>query len=116
MEDTIHPAAEVFPMFSEDELNDLAADIKKNGQTSPIQVCNGVVIDGRNRLAACKIAGVQPVMEEVSVDNPFAYVVSANIKRRHMTTQQRAAIAAELANLEHGSNQHREKKEELPNL
>jgi hypothetical protein len=58
----IHPAAELFPRMSEDELRTLAADIKRNGLQTPITVMvdragnNGEwcyqLLDGRNRLDA----------------------------------------------------------------
>jgi hypothetical protein len=32
----VHPAADVFPMMSDEEINDLAADIKKHGLARPI--------------------------------------------------------------------------------
>lgn len=108
----IHPAADVFPMISNAELNALANDIKKNGLQHPIELCDGQLIDGRNRLAACELAGVKPMTKEVHVSDPVSYVISANIHRRQLSTQQRAAIAAELANLEHGSNRFQSKKVE----
>ena len=74
----IHPAAEAWPMLPEPDLRRLAADIKKNGLQFPIVLDPaGLVLDGRNRLAACKIAGVEPDFENYSGD-PVAYVLSAN--------------------------------------
>jgi ParB-like chromosome segregation protein Spo0J len=53
----IHPAADVFPVMSGDELADLAADIKANGLIHPVAVdADDTVLDGRNRLKACEIA------------------------------------------------------------
>ena len=53
--------AEVFRMMLDDELADLAADIKVNGLLSPIIIDDtGLLIDGLNRLAACRIARVEP--------------------------------------------------------
>lgn len=53
-----HPAAAWFPMLSVHELEQLAADIKANGQREPIRVWGNRIIDGLNRLEACKRAGV----------------------------------------------------------
>lgn len=98
----IHPAADLFPMMKDDELDALAADIKANGQQQPVAVHRDLVLDGRNRLEACRRAGVSPIYQAVETDNPVAFVISANIHRRHLSTRQRAAIAAELANMSEG--------------
>jgi ParB-like chromosome segregation protein Spo0J len=91
----VHPAADVFPMLPDDELQELAADIKANGLREALKVSNGLLIDGRNRLAACKIAGLEPRIEELNgVVDPVAYILSANINRRHMTKGQRAMAVA----------------------
>ena len=103
---TIHPAAAAFPMMDEAALQSLADDIKANGQRIPIQVVGDQIIDGRNRFAACLRAGVEPKFAVVkpAPANLFDYVVSMNIERRHLTTAQRAAIAADLANMERGGD------------
>ena len=36
----VHPAADMFPMMSDDELDELAADIAKNGLRQPIVLWN----------------------------------------------------------------------------
>ena len=41
----IHPAAELFPRMSPDELQALGEDIIKNGLTSPIVVCRQSISD-----------------------------------------------------------------------
>jgi hypothetical protein len=101
-----HPIADIFPMMEAEELNDLAADIKANGLLNPLVTWVDQVgtigdkgeeylIDGRNRQAACKIAGVKPVL--VPLDNghdPSAFIVGVNINRRHMTKGQRAMAVA----------------------
>jgi hypothetical protein len=103
IEYTIHPAAAVFPMLADEALNKLAADIKANGLMNPIVRMGDVILDGRNRLEACSMANVVPSYREIQVPDPVAYIVSANIHRRHLTTQQRAFIAAKLANLGRGA-------------
>lgn len=105
MSEAIHPAAAVWPMLSEPDLRRLADDIAANGLVHPIVLDeDGQVLDGRNRLAACKIAGVEP--EFVSYDgDPIAFVLSANNERRHLSLPQRAAATAlTLATNGHRSN------------
>lgn len=88
-----HPAAVVWPMLPEPDLRRLAADIKENGLRHPVVLdTGGLVLDGRNRLAACQIAGIEPEYETYEGD-PVAYVLSSN-ERRHMTLPERAAAVA----------------------
>ena len=91
-----HPIADVWPMMQEDQLQELAADIKKNGLIQPVWLYQGMILDGRNRWAACKIAGVEPKTKEYTGDEPTAFAVSLNDKRRHMNKGSLAAVAAEL--------------------
>jgi hypothetical protein len=95
--DQEHPAAQLFPMMPDAELSELAEDIRKNGLLEPIVLLGGMVLDGRNRLSACRRAGVEPRFEiAAEIASPTLYVVSKNIHRRHLTTSQRAAIAVEM--------------------
>lgn len=82
--------------MSDDELKKLASDIAENDQQEPIVLFNGQVLDGRNRLAACKLLGIE-AKSRVLRDcvSPTAYVLSANLHRRHLTTIQRATIGNE---------------------
>jgi N6-adenosine-specific RNA methylase IME4/ParB-like chromosome segregation protein Spo0J len=97
-----HPAADLFPMMTDAELNDLAADIKLRGQNRPIIVFEGKILDGRNRYEACNRAEVQPKIQEWNAldklaheSSPTAWVLSENLHRRHLTVDQRALIALE---------------------
>jgi hypothetical protein len=94
---TWHPFAERFPMLSEQELRDMAESIKEIGQTVPcVMNSDGLGIDGRNRVAACRIAGVEPQWT-VNDGNPYSVINSANVHTRTLTTGQRAmAVALEL--------------------
>ena len=51
-------------MMDGDELRELAEDIRVNGLREPLVLAEikgeDVLVDGRNRRAACKIAGVEP--------------------------------------------------------
>ena len=101
----IHAAAAIFPMLPEDELAELAADIKANGLIHPIVIdADGALIDGRNRMAACRMAGVEPRFTSLNGRDPITYILSANINRRNLTAGQRAMAAAKLF-LENNRNQ-----------
>lgn len=91
-----HPIADVWPMMDEGKLQELADDIRKNGQLVPVWVYQGKILDGRNRWAACKIAGVEPKTKEYTGDEPTAFAVALNDRRRHMNKGSLAAVAAEL--------------------
>ena len=91
-----HPIADVWPMMDEAKLHELADDIRKNGQLVPVWLYEEKILDGRNRWAACLIAGVEPKTKEYTGDEPTAFAVSLNDRRRHMNKGSLAAVAAEL--------------------
>jgi len=89
-----HAASKIFPMMPDEAVQALAADIRANGLLVPIELCDGMIIDGRHRWTACTIAGVKPDTVEVDPEDPVAYVLSLNLHRRHLDETQRAMIAA----------------------
>lgn len=94
-----HPAADLFPMMDAGDLRMLADDIGTNGLLHPIVVFNGEILDGRNRLKACGLAGVKSRFVEwlpVGSVTPSTWVIATNLKRRHLTKSQCAAIAVDL--------------------
>lgn len=99
-----HPFAEVFPLLEGADLDALAADIKDHGLREPIWLYDGQVLDGRNRFLACCAAKVEPRYRAFDGTDAeaLAFVVSANIQRRHLTVQQRAMAAARIAALGEG--------------
>ena len=92
----IHPAAEIFPMLSDIEIRDLAKDITERGLQNHIVTYEGQLLDGRNRLAACILAGIEPKSMEYGGDSPVGFVISANLRRRQLDPSQRAAVAVEI--------------------
>lgn len=103
----IHPAANLFPAMNDAEFEEFKEDIRQNGQQVPILVQNGQLIDGRHRYRACCELGIEPKMEEVPVEQSIErLVISLNQHRRHLIESQRAMIAARLANISLGGNQH----------
>jgi len=103
-----HPVAGIFPLPRKDELRALADDIADHGLCEPIVTLEGQILDGRCRYLACKMAAVDPLFESHVGDDPIAYVLSRNFHRRHLTQPQRVMVAARLANLKLGANQHSE--------
>jgi ParB-like chromosome segregation protein Spo0J len=97
----VHPAADVFPMMSDEELAELGADIKNRGVIEPVKFRGDWLLDGRNRLEAAERAGVDigPPAHLPGVD-PVIYVISANLHRRHPSKQARAELIVALAKLD----------------
>jgi N6-adenosine-specific RNA methylase IME4 len=101
-----HPLAEIFPLIEGAEFDDLVEDIRAHGVREPIWLYDGQIIDGRNRYRASSVARADCPMREYFGDDPKEFVISLNLKRRHLNESQRAMVAAKLANLERGDNQH----------
>lgn len=94
-----HPLADIFPLVEGAEFDELVADIKLHGLHEPVVLFGGKVLDGRNRLRACEAANVAPTYTVYTGDDPVSYVVSLNLRRRHLNESQRAMVAAKLAML-----------------
>jgi hypothetical protein len=103
-----HEFANIFPMSSADQLTELARDIAAHSLLEPVVLYEGKILDGRGRYLACRQAGVEPKFEEYTGDDPLGYVLSRNLHRRHLDESQRAMVAAKIANLKVGANQHSE--------
>jgi hypothetical protein len=104
----VHPAADLFPPMSESELRELGEDIEKNDlleqpvfyRDPELGIC---VLDGRNRLDACELIGretvdasgepkVGSIRDASGSFDPFAFVISKNIRRRHLNVEQRQEL------------------------
>ncbi len=110
-----HEIADLFPLIDGDEFKLLCEDIKKEGLNHPVILLDDKILDGRNRYRACIEVGIEPRYEQFKGDDPLAFVLSENLHRRHLTASQRAALAAEVANLDINSfrgNQHTAKLRE----
>lgn len=119
----VHEAADLFPMLDPEQLDQLAADIQKNGLLQPVTIyvppypdATPVLIDGRNRLDALQQLGkirvrndrvefegwasgqwlrlshathIVKLDSKLARDDPYAYVASLNVHRRHLSREQK---------------------------
>jgi len=129
----IHPAAELLPRMTKEELLELGNDIKANGLISPIVLCGELIddaavhkdkyslLDGISRLDAMDAVGLkfkitaanskhptigiecdfdrnipEPVIIDGSEVDPYAFVLSANLRRRHLTIEQKHNLIAKV--------------------
>ena len=102
-----HKAANMFPLMKGAEFTALVDDIKHHDLQNPITVIRPggsipvdeeTIVDGRNRYRACLQAKVTPrfVAFEGKAEDIIPYVVSANIRRRHLKTAERRKLIAQL--------------------
>jgi hypothetical protein len=103
----VHPAAELFPLMSEVERKELADDIEKCGLRDPPSLYRDpelglCVLDGRNRLDALELigwptgVGASRIIKPIEPFDPVAFIVSKNLHRRHLTTEQKRELIAKL--------------------
>ena len=101
----VHPVAALLPMMSPEEYDGLRDDIAENGQLDPVMIRQGVLIDGRNRLQACRELGIEPEVQELdSAVDPVSWIISHNVHRRHLSTGQRGMFADDMATMKPGEN------------
>ena len=94
----IHPVADKFPLLMGHDYEELVKDIQSHGQLHPVVFHDNQLLDGRNRVRACNDLGIAPKQTEWSAPDGVTageWIVSTNLQRRHLTSQQRAMIAAD---------------------
>lgn len=110
----IHELCNLFPAMQDEDYSGLVASMRDHGflSTDPIVLIESdppkedlwLILDGRNRHLAAMDAKVEPEFMVYNGENPIGFVTSRNLDRRHLTTGQKAAVAAELAILLNGQN------------
>jgi hypothetical protein len=96
MELKTHPVIDVFPPITDYQLESMAESIKTHGLIHPIMLsADGETLDGRQRLKACEMAGVEPRFERLAEGvNETKYILSVNLLRYHSNQTQIAAREA----------------------
>jgi hypothetical protein len=95
-----HPIANIFPLMTGKDLDDLVEDIRRHGLHEPTTVYEDKVLEGRNRELACIEAGAERHYQQFQSDDPVAYVISANIRRRHLDAGQKGELIAKLLKMQ----------------
>ena len=93
-----HPVADLLPLMDEVSFKELKDDIALNGLREPVWLHpDGRILDGRNRHKACVALRLKPATKvyagDLSTEAIVAFVISLNLKRRHLDSGQRAFVA-----------------------
>lgn len=100
----------MFPMIANQskDWNALKFSFNDHGQLDPIVIHEGVLLDGRNRLAMCKMLGLEPKVIEFrevmggdigDEEHPLViseWILAKNLARRNLTPDQQAAVVIEV--------------------
>jgi hypothetical protein len=102
----IHPATNALPLLNDEDFRQLYDDIRSNGFLHPIRVTDeGILIAGRCRLQAAWALSIEPPIERFNPVDVIGFVISEDIRRRHLSAGQKALIAEKLAKLPRGNPQ-----------
>jgi N6-adenosine-specific RNA methylase IME4 len=117
----IHPYANAIPRMSDEEFADFRVDVRANGIRKKIVMLGDQILDGRHRYEAGVLEGLIPLEATLAPGtpefgrlcivfspnfdgDPLGFVISENLKRRNLTTFQKAMAAAELETFRHGGS------------
>ncbi len=101
----VHPMASMFPLITGKEYDEFVESIRMAGRISePLEVHEGLLISGRNRLRAAEALRSRGVDIEVPViewqprgaETVEEHIYAVNVHRRHLTDDQRAALATKM--------------------
>ena len=91
----VHEVANFFPLPTAEDFDRLCHSIAEYGPVTPIkrQQSTRLLIDGRSRLLASFVTGVDPIVEDIEPIDLAGYSVAENMARRHLDPGQRAFAA-----------------------
>lgn len=122
MQFEFHPLANLFPLIEGQSFDELVADIAAHGLHEPIEILQGRILDGRNRYRALQAAGIAVDKHHLRYfrpelyGDPLAYVISKNLKRRHLNESQRAMVGARIATMRQGERTDLQPSANLPKV
>jgi hypothetical protein len=93
-----HEAANLFRLMNTEEFSRLKASIQEHGLKDAIVLCDGKILDGRNRYRACLELQVNPHFADWdgSYGSPTLYSVNKNLNHRHLSKGEQAAVGVEM--------------------
>jgi len=92
----LHELSEIFPLMNDNEFGSLKKDIQNNGLFEPIKLYEEKILDGRNRYNACRELDIEPSFSDYVGQDPLAYVISENLRRRNLTPFSRVEAVLKL--------------------
>lgn len=100
----IHDRAAVVPFPDPEQHGDLTDDIAAFGIQVPLDILDdGTILDGRTRYSIAKALGIIDLpVRVIRTDDPVGYMLRMALRRRHLSTQQRKALAESLMRLDPG--------------
>ena len=100
----LHELATLFPGMTDEEYQTFRLDVRSHGLIQPIVLwresddAEWEIIDGRHRALVCDDLSIDPTFTYLQGDiDPIQYIISANIRRRHLTESQLGMVAHKLA-------------------
>lgn len=104
-----HPLTNAFPLMQGAKFDQLVESIRKVGLLHPIVRKDGLIIDGRNRVNACRKAKVTPRFQEYDRPLPVEdYIWATNVGRRPIDEDQRTALVMSWEEYERGQAKKRQ--------
>jgi len=131
---SVHAAADLFPMLDEGEMHELQQSVILHGLREKIKILpdpekpagNWLILDGRNRFAAMRAAGISEkeilgkYSEIIQLDRtkstPAEYVSMANLERRNLNRQQRRELAGKIAIMIQDEQKEKPREEQIDAL
>ena len=111
-----HSLSNLFPLIEGAAFEELVADVRQHGVREPVVLYEGKILDGRHRYRASILAGIECPTRVYDGDDPLGYMISLNLKRRHLNESQRAMVAARLANMRQGARTDLRPSANLPEV
>jgi N6-adenosine-specific RNA methylase IME4 len=90
---------ELIPPLSDDEFNQLEANLLRDGCKEPLTVWDGILIDGHNRHRICQRYRIKFKVDEVKFktrDHAMAWIDERQLGRRNLDDDKRAMVADDL--------------------